>query len=91
MLQWKGNVVGKAVCAVLLALLMIPAGAFSDTNLDVVVEENGILNDSTWMYTGYTYGGITFAIPKESYSYELSSAHRNAGIIFAVGNDDYSL
>lgn len=85
--------------ACLLSCLLLSAAAPCETaaetnqvtNLDIQAEPGGFLFDDTWMYTGYTYGGGTFAIPKESNSYELTDQFREAGIVLLIGNDDFCL
>ena len=85
--------------ACLLSCLLLSAAAPCETaaetnqvtNLDIQAEPGGFLFDDTWMYTGYTYGGVTFAIPKESNSYELTDQFREAGIVLLIGNDDFCL
>ena len=75
----------------LLISVLIPAASLGETNLDVRADPDTFLQDETWMYTGYTYGGITFAIPKDSCSYELSEKDRTAGLVLLIGNNDYCL
>ena len=75
----------------LLVLTIIPFSALCETNLDVTADEDGLLNDATWQYYGYTYGGITFAIPGNSYQYDLSQEYKDAGIVSLIGNEDYML
>ena len=77
--------------AVLLTVTFLPVAAMCETNLDVTADENGLLNDYSWQYYGYTYGGITFAIPGNSYQYDLSQEYKDAGIVSLVGNEDYML
>lgn len=76
---------------VLLAMTILPFSALSETNLDVTADETGFLQDDTWHYVGYIYGGITFAIPKDSYQLEISQEYKDAGIVLLVGNEDYML
>ena len=82
----------KRLLALLVSLLLftIPC-AWGETNLDVQVDENGLLMDETWIYTGYVEGGVTFAIPAESVGYDVSLRERMAGILLVVGNEDYML
>ena len=75
----------------LLLLTFLPFIAVCETNLNVTTDENGFLNDDTWQYAGYIYGGITFAIPKDSYQLEISQEYKDAGIVLLIGNEDYML
>ncbi|MBR5960071.1 MAG: hypothetical protein IKZ98_03685 [Clostridia bacterium] len=77
--------------AALLTVTFLPVSAVCETNLDVTVGEDGFLTDDTWQYAGYTFGGITFAIPANSYQLEISQEYREAGIVLLIGNEDYML
>ena len=70
----------------------IQACASAELNLDVTFDENGFISDvEDWYYFGYTYGGVTFVVPTDSYSYPLDDAQKEAGIILVTGNADYTL
>ena len=76
---------------VLPVLIFLPLSAVCETNLEVTADGNGFLNDETWQYYGYTYGGITFAIPANSYQLEVCQEYEEAGIVSLIGNEDYML
>ena len=78
------------LCILLAVLLALGGIAAADTNLEPETF-GGIIVDEDWSYVGYTYGGITFAIPKESYVYELSAYEKSMGILLLYGNEDYML
>ncbi len=85
---------GKMIIALMLvlAVLTIQVCATAEINLDVTFDENGFISDpESWYYFGYTYGGVTFAIPTDSYSYPLDDAQKEAGIILVAANEDYTL
>ena len=75
-----------------LTVLMLQVCASAELNLDVTFDENGFISDTeNWYYFGYTYGGVTFVVPTDSYSYPLDDAQKEAGIILVTGNADYTL
>ena len=85
---------GKMIIAFMLVLtvLMLQVCAPAELNLDVTIDENGFISDvEDWYYFGYTYGGVTFVVPTDSYSYPLDDAQKEAGIILVTGNADYTL
>ena len=85
---------GKMIIAFMLVLtvLMLQVCASAELNLDVTFDENGFISDvEDWYYFGYTYGGVTFVVPTDSYSYPLDDAQKEAGIILVTGNADYTL
>ena len=85
---------GKMIIAFMLVLtvLMLQVCASAELNLDVTFDENGFISDvEDWYYFGYTYGGVTFVVPTDSYSYPLDDAQKEAGIIFVAANEDYTL
>ena len=85
---------GKMIIAFMLVLtvLMLQVCASAELNLDVTFDENGFISDTeNWYYFGYTYGGVTFVVPTDSYSYPLDDAQKEAGIILVTGNADYTL
>ena len=88
------RVKGKIFTAFMLVLtvLMLQVCASAELNLDVTFDENGFISDvEDWYYFGYTYGGVTFVVPTDSYSYPLDDAQKEAGIILVTGNADYTL
>ena len=88
------RVKGKKVFVwiLLLVVLMFQGCAAAETNLDVTFDENGFISDTeSWYYCGYTYGGVTFAIPTDSYTYPVDEAQKEAGIILVTGHEDYTL
>jgi hypothetical protein len=88
------RVKGKIFTAfmLVLAVLMLQVCASAELNLDVTFDENGFISDvEDWYYFGYTYGGVTFVVPTDSYSYPLDDAQKEAGIILVTGNADYTL
>ena len=85
---------GKMIIAftLVLTVLMLQVCASAELNLDVTFDENGFISDvEDWYYFGYTYGGVTFVVPTDSYSYPLDDAQKEAGIILVTGNADYTL
>ena len=85
---------GKMIIALMLvlAVLTIQVCAVAEINFDVTFDENGFISDSVnWQYYGYTYGGVTFVVPADSYTYPLNDADKEAGIILLVANEDYTL
>ena len=90
MFRTKGQMI--IALMLVLAMLTIQVCAAAEINLDVTFDENGFISDvEDWYYFGYTYGGVTFAIPTDSYSYPLDDAQKEAGIIFVAANEDYTL
>ena len=87
----------KRILALILALLALGAWpvlgeeAEPPVNLDVTFLEDCLLSDPTWIYTGYTYGGITFAVPSNSEMYPISFLDKLRGLVQLVGNRDYML
>ena len=85
---------GKMIIALMLmlAVLTIQVCAAAEINLDVTFDENGFISDSeSWQYFGYTYGGVTFVVPADSYTYPLNDEDKEAGIILLAANEDYTL
>ncbi len=80
----------KVLTAAALILLLCSA-ALGTTNLEPEITGNGILTDESWTYVGYTFGGITFAIPKESYQQRIGIFDKAKGILMVFGNDDYTV
>lgn len=76
---------------VLMAIFVISWPALGTTNLDVEMTEEGLLLDDDWQYVGYIDGGITFAIPRDSYDAELDEEYRKYGILLLTWNDDYTV
>jgi len=50
-----------------------------------------LLAEDGWTYIGYTYAGITFAVPKDYYSFELTEDDVEDGFVLIGGNDDFTL
>lgn len=44
-----------------------------------------------WFFMGYTYGGITFPVPRNISFLELSSQQQAAGVVVICYNDDFML
>ena len=72
-------------------ILLLGFTALGATNLEPEIMGDGLLVDETWSYVGYTYGGITFAIPKESAQKRVGIFNKASGIILIFGNDDYTV
>ena len=90
MFRTKGKMI--IVLMLVLTVLMLQVCASAELNLDVTFDENGFISDvEDWYYFGYTYGGVTFVVPTDSYSYPLDDAQKEAGIILVTGNADYTL
>ena len=90
MFRTKGEMI--IALMLVLAMLTIQVCAAAEINLDVTFDENGFISDvEDWYYFGYTYGGVTFVVPTDSYSYPLDDAQKEAGIILVTGNADYTL
>lgn len=49
------------------------------------------LNPEGWRYLGYTPAGITFLIPDDTQSIQLTAAEKTAGVIFLGMNEDYTV
>lgn len=79
------------IIALWIVLCLAPFHSLADTNLDAEIVEDGLITDESWEYVGYTYGGITFAIPRDSTPADLSAADRSRGIIFVIWNDDFTV
>ena len=54
-------------------------------------EGASMLLNGDWQYIGYTYGGITFAVPKDYMDFGVSEADAARGCIIIGGNMDYTL
>ena len=74
----------------LVALLLFCIPAVADTNLEPEKLPGGWIVDESWTYVGYIYGGVSFAIPVESYAYD-ASPYAQMGLLLLYGNDDYML
>lgn len=70
----------------LLLALLVGCGA-----MGAGAEEGFLTVDQGWKYTGYTPGGVTFAIPLDFESYDTSLFDRMAGILILGGNADFTL
>ncbi len=90
-MSFHASKIRTLLLSVLLVLVLLPLSAAGATNLDAAVGEDGFLYDDTWLYTGYTYGGVTFAVPSDSISYEVGDEYQAAGIILIIGDEDYLL
>ncbi len=45
--------------------------------------------DDDWFFIGYTYGGITFAVPKDFVNFDLTASETAQGFILMGGNGDF--
>ena len=50
-----------------------------------------LLAEDGWSYIGYSYGGITFAVPADFVNYDLSASDTANGYILIGGNDEFVL
>lgn len=50
-----------------------------------------LLSDDGWRYIGYTYGGVTFAVPADYTSYGLTALQKANGYLIVGGNRDFTL
>ena len=50
-----------------------------------------LLSDDGWSYIGYTYGGVTFAVPANYTSYGLTALQKANGYLIVGGNRDFTL
>ena len=53
--------------------------------------QNPLLFSDGWSYVGYTYGGITFAVPNDYEFYQISAADAAQGYVLMVGDADFLL
>ena len=53
--------------------------------------ENADFPPEDWFFIGYTYGGVTFPVPRDTQFYELTPQEQAMGIIVLCFNDDYML
>ena len=44
-----------------------------------------------WSYVGYLYGGVTFAVPADFVSFDLTPYEEASGIVLVGGNYDFTL
>lgn len=54
-------------------------------------EWSPLLADDGWSYIGYTYGGVTFAVPDDYASYNLTAAQKANGVLIVGGSRDFTL
>lgn len=50
-----------------------------------------LLSDDGWSYIGYTYGGVTFAVPADYTNYGLTAMQKANGYLIVGGNRDFTL
>ncbi|MBR6028767.1 MAG: hypothetical protein IKP40_06705 [Clostridia bacterium] len=77
--------VKKALAIILYAVLL--AGA-----LHAAADEwTPLLAEDGWSYIGYTYGGITFAVPDDYADWELDAEEKAQGYVLLGGNADFTV
>ena len=72
----------KKILICLLALMLLCASAYAEEPL---YAEDG------WSYFGYSFGGITYAIPNDYEEWPPSAEEKAAGIITIGGNRDFTI
>ena len=75
----KKHFIALMLCAMMLALSAVPAAASFDVR-DYLEDE--------WTWFGYTYGGVTFAVPADCVMYDISPEQEAAGLLMLYGNND---
>ena len=76
----------KQLIIILCAALLMMCAACAHTE-----EQPPLLADDGWSYIGYTYGGVTFAVPRDYMSAGISAADAARGYIIMGGNRDFSI
>lgn len=75
----------KRCLALMLCLIALLAfSAFSE-------EWTPLLEEDGWSYVGYTYGGVTFAVPGDYVNFGLTAMQKANGIVLVGGNRDFTL
>lgn len=69
---------------VLVLLVLCPLCAIAEGDVPLIAEDG-------WSYIGYSYGGITFAVPNDFVNYDLSASDTANGYILIGGNDEFVL
>ncbi len=52
---------------------------------------NPPLSEEDWLYIGYTYGGVTFAVPKDYSHWDISPSYAAQGYVLMGGNENFTL
>lgn len=68
----------------LVLFVLCPLCAIAASNAPLLAEDG-------WSYIGYSYGGITFAVPADFVNYDLSASDTASGYILIGGNDEFVL
>ncbi len=71
-----------ALCAALILTCALCASAEDWTPL---TSEDG------WSYIGYTFGGITFAVPNDYRNYNVSASYASQGYVIMGGTADFTI
>lgn len=75
----------KAIASLLAVLLAV-------LSLCVYAEDwSPLLAEDGWSYIGYTYGGVTFAVPNDYMSFTVSASDAARGCVLIGGNADFTL
>lgn len=75
----------KRLLTILLTLLLCLPALAETTDMPVQPNPEG------WRYMGYTPAGVTFLIPEDTQSYQLTAADRAAGVVFIGFNEAYTV
>ena len=68
----------------LVLFMLCPLYAIAESDAPLLAEDG-------WSYIGYSYGGITFAVPADFVNYDLSASDTVNGYILIGGNDEFVL
>mgnify|MGYP006999443435 CR=1 FL=1 len=68
----------------LVLFMLCPLYAIAESDAPLLAEDG-------WSYIGYSYGGITFAVPADFVNYDLSASDTANGYILIGGNDEFVL
>ena len=78
----------KALFALVLALSLSASLCLSCASAE---EDWTALTPEGWKYIGYTYGGVTFAIPPEYENFGVSEEYAAAGYVLIGGSRQFTL